>query len=65
VRDDREPPALGVIDVAYVEDQSRLRNGHGARNMATVQPFALDLVRATEEMRSIKSRRKVAGWDTD
>lgn len=51
--------------LAFAEDQSRLRKSHGARNMATVRHFSLNLVRAAEEKRSIKSRRKVAGWDTD
>jgi hypothetical protein len=33
--------------------------------MATVRHFALNLVRAASDKRSIKSRRKVAGWDPD
>jgi hypothetical protein len=31
--------------------------------MATVRHFALNLVRAASDKRSIKSRRKIAGWD--
>jgi predicted transposase YbfD/YdcC len=31
-----------VLDVTFVDDQSRLRKGHGARNMATVRHFALN-----------------------
>lgn len=63
---DREPPALGArLDVAFAEDQSRLRKSHGARKMATGRHFALNLGRAAKEKRSIKSRTKVAGWDTD
>jgi predicted transposase YbfD/YdcC len=54
-----------VLDVTFADDLSRLRKGHGAHNMATVRHFALNLVRAAKEKRSIKSRRKVAGWDTD
>jgi predicted transposase YbfD/YdcC len=54
-----------VLDVAFGDDQSRLRKGHGARNMATVRHFALNLVRANPDMRSIKSRRKLAGWSPD
>lgn len=42
---------------------SRLRNGHGARNMATVRHFAINLVRTAQGKRSIKSRRKIAGWN--
>lgn len=54
-----------VLDVTFADDQSRLRKGHGARNMATVRHFALNLVRAAVDKRSIKSRRKIAGWDAD
>ena len=53
-----------VLDVTFADDQSRLRKGHGARNMATVRHFALNLVRTLADKRSIKTRRKVAGWDT-
>jgi predicted transposase YbfD/YdcC len=54
-----------VLDVTFGDDQSRLRKGHGARNMATVRHFALNLVRAAADKRSIKSRRKLAGWSPD
>jgi predicted transposase YbfD/YdcC len=54
-----------VLDVTFADDQSRLRKGHGARNMATVRHFALNLVRTAPDRRSIKSRRKIAGWDPD
>jgi len=54
-----------VLDVTFADDQSRLRKGHGARNMATVRHFALNLVRTADDKRSIKSRRKIAGWDPD
>jgi hypothetical protein len=33
--------------------------------MATVRHFALNVVRAAADKRSIKSRRKVAGWNPD
>lgn len=51
-----------VLDVTFGDDLSRLRKGHGARNMATVRHFAINLVRAHSEKGSIKSRRKRAGW---
>lgn len=54
-----------VLDVTFGEDLSRLRKGHGARNMATVRHFALNLVRTATDKRSIKSRRKRAGWSPD
>jgi len=54
-----------VLDVVFGEDQSRLRTGHGARNMAVVRHFAINLVRAAKDKRSIKLRRKIAGWTDD
>jgi predicted transposase YbfD/YdcC len=52
-----------TLDVTFNEDQSRLRAGHGARNMAVVRHFALNLVRQAADKRSIKRRRKRASWD--
>ncbi len=52
-----------VLDVVFADDQSRLRRGHGARNMAVVRHFAINLVRQATDKKSIKLRRKVAGWD--
>lgn len=54
-----------VLDVVFAEDQSRLRKGHGAKNMAIVRHFAINLIRAATDKRSIKLRRKLAGWDID
>jgi predicted transposase YbfD/YdcC len=54
-----------VLDVTFADDQSRIRKGHGARNMATVRHFALNLVRTATDKRSIKSRRKLAGWSPE
>lgn len=54
-----------VLDVTFKEDQSRLRKGFGARNMAVVRHFALNLVRSASDKRSIKLRRKAAAWKTD
>ena len=51
------------LDVTFGEDQSRLRTGHGATNMAVVRHFALNLVRQVADKRSIKRRRKRAAWD--
>jgi predicted transposase YbfD/YdcC len=52
-----------VLDVAFKEDQSRLRRGHGAQNMALVRRLAFNLVRLGRGKRSIKTARKIAGWD--
>jgi predicted transposase YbfD/YdcC len=52
-----------VLDVVFKDDQSRLRKGHGAKNMAVVRHFAINLVRAAKDKHTIKLRRKAAGWD--
>lgn len=54
-----------ILDVVFKDDQSRLRKGHGAHNMAIVRHFALNLVRAVNDKRPLKRRRKMAAWDTN
>lgn len=54
-----------VLDVVFKEDQSRLRKGHGAHNMAIVRHFAINAVRMAKGKHSIKTTRKLAGWDPD
>jgi predicted transposase YbfD/YdcC len=51
-----------VLDVTFDDDQCRLRKGFGAKNMAIVRHFALNLVRSAKDTKSIKLRRKMAGW---
>ena len=52
-----------VLDVEFKEDLSRYRSGHGAKNMAIVRRLALGLLRANKSKRSVKTRRKSAGWN--
>lgn len=54
-----------VLDVTFGDDQSRLRKGHGARNMAVVRHFAINLVHAVKDKRSVRLRRKAATWNPD
>jgi predicted transposase YbfD/YdcC len=54
-----------LLDVEFKDDLSRYRTGHGAKNMAVIRRFALDLVRNLKTKGSIKTRRKRAGWSTD
>ena len=54
-----------TLDMTFNEDQSRLRVGHGAKNMAVVRHFALNLIRQANDKLSIKRRRKRASWDPD
>ncbi len=53
-----------VLDVTFHEDLSRLRTGHGPHNMGTVRHMAMNLLRSAKPGKSLKVRRKVAGWDT-
>lgn len=53
------------LDVTFKDDLSRVRKGHGAKNMAVVRHFALNLVRKAKDKRSVKTRRKLAGWNAD
>jgi predicted transposase YbfD/YdcC len=52
-----------ILDVEFKDDLSRYRQGFGARNMAVVRRFALDLIRAHKSKGSVKTRRKIATWD--
>jgi hypothetical protein len=52
-----------LLDVEFKDDLFRYRSGHGAKNMAIVRRFALGLVRTNKSARSVKTRRKSAGWN--
>lgn len=54
-----------VLDVAFGEDDSRIRAANAAANFAAVRRFALGLLRRTKAKVGIKIRRMRAGWDHD
>jgi predicted transposase YbfD/YdcC len=55
-----------VLDVSFRADECRIRQGHGAQNMAVLRHMALNLLRReVGHKRGIKARRKRAGWDRD
>jgi predicted transposase YbfD/YdcC len=54
-----------LLDVAFGDDLSRYRGGHGAKNMAIVRRFALGLVRANRAKGSVKTQRKTASWNPE
>ncbi len=47
----------------FKDDLSRYRTGHGAKDMAVVRRFALNLVRADTCKASVKTKQKSAGCD--
>jgi predicted transposase YbfD/YdcC len=53
-----------VLDVCFREDDSRLREGHGAENFALLRKVALALLKKAEGVKAgLESRRLAAGWD--
>lgn len=53
-----------VLDIAFCEDDSRLRRDHAPHNMALLRHIALNLLKQELSLKvGIKARRKRAGWD--
>ena len=53
-----------VLDIAFREDDSRIRKGNGAENFAILRRIALNLLRQEKTSRiGIKAKRLKAGWD--
>jgi len=53
-----------VLDVQCGEDQSRVRAGHAAENLATLRRLALNLLkRERTKKRGIKGKQRNASWD--
>lgn len=54
-----------MLDVYFGEDRCRTHKGNGADNMATLRKMALQVLNQQTDKESIKSRRKIAGWNDD
>lgn len=55
-----------VLDIAFREDDCRIRKGNGAQNFAVLRHIALNLLRREKTAQaSIHSKRLKAGWDHD
>lgn len=53
-----------VLDVAFREDESRVRTGHAAENFALLRKLALmPLRRETTAKVGVKAKRLMCGWD--
>lgn len=55
-----------VLDIAFREDDCRIRRGNGPQNFAILRHIALNLLKHnTDSKLGIKNRRLLAGWDND
>jgi predicted transposase YbfD/YdcC len=55
-----------VLDIAFDEDNSRVRQGNAPQNFAVVRHIALNLLKMEQSSKGgVKARRKRAGWDED
>ncbi len=55
-----------VLDMAFREDECRLRTGHGAQNFAMLRHLALSLLKQEKSCKDgIQSKRLKAAWGTE
>jgi len=53
-----------VLDIAFREDESRVRKDHGPENFAILRHVALNLLKQEKSIKAgIKAKRLMAGWD--
>ena len=53
-----------VLDVAFSEDQSRVRSGNAAANLALVRRLAVSALQREKSLkRGVGTKRLRAGWD--
>jgi predicted transposase YbfD/YdcC len=53
-----------VLDIAFREDESRVRKGDGAQNMAVLRHIALNLLKQEKTAKcGVKAKRLKAAWD--
>ena len=55
-----------VLDVAFGEDDSRVRKGNAAQNLSVLRRMALNMLkRETTSQGGVAAKRKRAGWHED
>lgn len=55
-----------VLDIAFREDEQRIRIRNAAENAAVLRRMALNLLKQEKSIKlGVKSKRKLCGWDND
>lgn len=54
-----------VLDMVMRDDESRVRTGNAAANLAIIKHIAYNLIRRGKGKHSFRSKRKLAAWDED
>lgn len=55
-----------VLDIAFREDESRIRKGHGPQNFAVLRHIALNALKQEKSTKlGVRNKRLKAGWDHD
>jgi hypothetical protein len=55
-----------VLDIAFREDECRIRKGNGAQNFAVLRHIALNLLRQEKTAKcGVKAKRLKAAWSED
>ena len=55
-----------VLDIAFREDESRIRKNHGAQNFSILRHLALNALKQEKTAKlGVKNKRLKAGWDED
>jgi len=55
-----------ILDMAFREDDSRVRKDNGAENLAILRRIALNLIKQDKSVKlGVKNKRLKAGWDHD
>jgi hypothetical protein len=55
-----------VLDMAFREDECRVRQGYSAENLARLRHMALNLLKQDKTAKvGIRNKRLKAGWDMD
>jgi len=55
-----------VLDIAFREDESRIRKDHAPQNMVVLRHLALNLLKRDTSVKvGIAAKSKMAGWDSD